>query len=284
MFQSLEDKFELSNSVRMPCIGFGTWQIPNDSGLESAVASAIQLGYRQFDTAQIYSNAAAIGRAVHDSGLPRDEFFITSKIWTSNRSYEGVFASFKDIIDQLKTPYLDLLLIHWPAAQGEPMVWQSQNIGTWRALEELYELGRVRAIGVSNFLPHHLVPLLARAKIKPMVNQLELHPGYPQFGAVNFCCRHGIAVQAWSPLGRGGLLKNPLLISIADAHGVTPAQVALRWSLQHGFLPIAKALDMQHQKQNINLFSFELTDDEMTRLDSMPQTAFSGLHPDTVTF
>ena len=284
MFQSLDDKFELCNGVQVPCIGFGTWQIPNDTALESAVASAVQLGYRQFDTAQIYANAGAIGRAVHDSGLPRDSFFITSKVWGSSRTYDGVMTAFEETLGQLKTPYLDLFLIHWPAAQGEPMIWQSQNAGTWRALEDLYDQGRVRAIGVSNFLPHHLVPLLARARIRPMVNQLELHPGYPQFAAVNFCFKHGIAVQAWSPLGRGGLLRNPLLNEIAAKHGVSPAQIALRWCLQHGFLPIAKALDMQHQKQNLDVFGFALDASDMQRLDEMPQTAFSGLHPDTVTF
>ena len=284
MFESLNDKFELCNGVRMPCIGFGTWQIPNDSTLENAVSSAIQLGYRQFDTAQIYNNAGAIGHAIQHSGVPREEFFITSKVWTSSRSYDGVMESFRETIEQLHTTYLDLLLIHWPAAQGEAMVWQSQNAGTWRALEHLYDEGRVRAIGVSNFLPHHLVPLLARSRIKPMVNQLELHPGYPQFHAINFCYSHGIAVQAWSPMGRGLLLQNPLMKELAKKYNVSTGQIALRWSLQHGLLPIAKALDVVHQKQNLDIFSFTIVPEDMKRLDEMPKTAFSGLHPDTVTF
>ena len=284
MFEAFNDKFELSNGVHMPCLGFGTWQIPNDSTLENAISSAIQLGYRQFDTAQIYNNASSIGHAIQHSGISREEFFITSKVWTSNRSYDGVMESFRDTIEHLHTTYLDLLLIHWPAAQGEAMVWQSQNAGTWRALEELYDKGRVRAIGVSNFLPHHLVPLLARARIKPMVNQLELHPGYPQFSAVNFCFSHGIAVQAWSPMGRGLLLQHPLLKELARKYQVSTGQIALRWSLQHGLLPIAKALDVIHQKQNLDLFSFDIDTDDMMKLDNMPKTAFSGLHPDTVTF
>lgn len=284
MFSSFDDQLELPNGARMPCMGFGTWQVPNDTGLENAVSSALQLGYRLFDTAQIYANAPAIGRAVHASGIPREQVFISSKVWASHRNYDGVMTAFKDMLEQLRTSYLDLLLIHWPAAQGEPMIWQSQNAGTWRALEDLYEQGRVRAIGVSNFLPHHLVPLLARARIKPMVNQLELHPGYPQFAAVNYCFKQGIAVQAWSPLGRGGLTHHPLLIEIAAAHGVRPALVALRWSLQHGFVPVVKALDLMHMKDNTGVFNFELTDDDMKRLDGMQQAAFSGLHPDTVTF
>lgn len=284
MFSSLADKLVLSNGVQMPGIGFGTWQVPTDSTLENAVSAALKLGYRFFDTAQIYGNASAIGRGVLLSDLPRAEIFISSKIWTSHRSYDGVMRAFTDIIEQLKTTYLDQLLIHWPATQGEPMIWQSQNAGTWRALEDLYEQGAVKVIGVSNFLPHHLVPLLARARIRPMVNQLEIHPGYPQFAAVNFCFKQNIAVQAWSPLGRGGLTHHPLLIELGEKYGVSPALIALRWSLQHGFIPVVKALDAEHMKSNLDAFGLTLEDEDMTRLDTMQQVAFSRLHPDTVTF
>lgn len=284
MFSSLADKLVLSNGVQMPGIGFGTWQVPTDSTLENAVSAALKLGYRFFDTAQIYGNASAIGRGVLLSDLPRAEIFISSKIWTSHRSYDGVMRAFTDIIEQLKTTYLDQLLIHWPATQGEPMIWQSQNAGTWRALEDLYEQGAVKVIGVSNFLPHHLVPLLARARIRPMVNQLEIHPGYPQFAAVNFCFKQNIAVQAWSPLGRGGLTHHPLLIELGEKYGVSPALIALRWSLQHGFIPVVKALDAEHMKSNLDAIGLTLEDEDMTRLDTMQQVAFSGLHPDTVTF
>lgn len=284
MFSSLADKLVLSNGAQMPGIGFGTWQVPTDSTLENAVSAALKLGYRFFDTAQIYGNASAIGRGVLLSDLPRAEIFISSKIWTSHRSYDGVMRAFTDIIEQLKTTYLDQLLIHWPATQGEPMIWQSQNAGTWRALEDLYEQGAVKVIGVSNFLPHHLVPLLARARIRPMVNQLEIHPGYPQFAAVNFCFKQNIAVQAWSPLGRGGLTHHPLLIELGEKYGVSPALIALRWSLQHGFIPVVKALDAEHMKSNLDAFGLTLEDEDMTRLDTMQQVAFSGLHPDTVTF
>ena len=284
MFSSLADKLVLSNGVQMPGIGFGTWQVPTDSTLENAVSAALKLGYRFFDTAQIYGNASAIGRGVLLSDLPRAEIFISSKIWTSHRSYDGVMRAFTDIIEQLKTTSLDQLLIHWPATQGEPMIWQSQNAGTWRALEDLYEQGEVKVIGVSNFLPHHLVPLLARARIRPMVNQLEIHPGYPQFAAVNFCFKQNIAVQAWSPLGRGGLTHHPLLIELGEKYGVSPALIALRWSLQHGFIPVVKALDAEHMKSNLDAFGLTLEDEDMTRLDTMQQVAFSGLHPDTVTF
>ncbi len=284
MFQSFHDKLELANGVQMCPMTFGTWQVPNDTPLMSAVSQAIQLGYRSFDTAQIYGNAAAIGRAIRESMIPREEFFLSSKLWVTHRHPLGVRAAVLEMLELLKTPYLDLLVIHWPAAQGEPMIWQSQNVGTWRAMEELYREGRIRAIGVANFLPHHLVPLMARASIAPMVNQLELHPGYPQNAAVNFCFSHNIAVQAWSPLGRGMLLRNPTVTAIAQRLGMTPAQVVLRWSLEHGFMPIVKALDMSHQRQNMEAFTLKLDAAAMAELDSMPQTAYSGLHPDTVTF
>ncbi len=284
VFSSIADKLVLPNGIRMPGIGFGTWQVPADSALENAISSALELGYRFFDTAQIYGNASAIGRSLLASALPREEVYISSKIWTSHRSYDGVMRAFSDIVEQLKVSYLDQLLIHWPATQGEPMIWQSQNAGTWRALEDLHDQGAVRVIGVSNFLPHHLVPLLARARIRPMVNQLEIHPGYPQFAAVNFCFAQNIAVQAWSPLGRGGLMQHPLLAELAEQHGVSPAVIALRWSLQHGFVPVVKALDPEHMKTNLEAFSLSLDQEDMKRLDKMQQVAFSGLHPDTVSF
>ena len=284
VFSSIADKLVLPNGIRMPGIGFGTWQVPADSTLENAISAALELGYRFIDTAQIYGNASVIGRSLLASGLPREEVYISSKIWTSHRSYDGVMRAFTDIIEQLKTPYLDQILIHWPATQGEPMIWQSQNAGTWRALEDLYDQGAVKVIGVSNFLPHHLVPLLARARIRPMVNQLEIHPGYPQFAAVNFCFSQNIAVQAWSPLGRGGLMQHPILTELGHWHGVSPAVIALRWSLQHGFVPVVKALDPEHMKSNLEAFSLSLDRDDMKRLDKMQQAAFSGLHPDTVSF
>ena len=284
MIHPLQETVELSNGVEMPTIGFGTWQIPINEHFQNTIQTAIQLGYRHFDTAQIYNNAALIGEVIRESGIPRSEFFLTSKIWASHRSYESASDAYELIRDQMQVDYLDLLVIHWPAAQGEPMVWQAQNAGTWRAFEKLYRDGAVRAIGVSNFLPHHLVPLLARARIRPMVNQLEIHPGYPQFAAVNFCFKQNIAVQAWSPLGRGGLTHHPLLIELGEKYGVSPALIALRWSLQNGFIPVVKALDAEHMKSNLDAFGLTLEDEDMTRLDTMQQVAFSGLHPDTVTF
>ncbi len=284
MTQAISPTTELANGVSMPTVGFGTWQIPLNEHFTSTIQNAIQLGYRQFDTAQIYNNAQLLGEAMRDSGMDRSEFFITCKVWATHRSYESAKEAFAQMLAQLQLGKLDMLLIHWPASQGEPMVWQAQNAGAWRALEEIYESGRVRAIGVANFLPHHLVPLLARARIKPMVNQLECHPGYIQPAALQFCKDRGIRVQAWSPLGRGMLLKNPTLLRISEELGISPARIALRWSLQHDLMPIPKATELPHQRENLDIFDFELADKYMKQLDTLSQTAFSGLHPDTVNF
>lgn len=274
----------LPNGVRIPVVGFGTWQLPLNDSLRSTINTAIQIGYRQFDTAEIYNNASIVGEAIRESGIDRSEFFITSKIWTSHRSYESAIEAFEEVLSQLRLDYLDMLLIHWPASQGEAMVWQAQNAGVWRAFEDIYKQGRVRAIGVSNFLPHHLIPLLARANIAPMVNQLEFHPGYPQWSAVNFCRSRGIKIQAWSPLGRGGLVKHPLLTELAQKYGVSASQIALRWCIEHGAMPIPKATNTPHLQQNCSIFDFSLSPEDVKLIDEMPQTAYPGLHPDTVTF
>lgn len=276
--------FKLSNGVTMPCIGLGTCQVPDDDVLVKAIHSAVNLGYRNIDTAHIYGNERSVGVAVRTCGVPRSKLFVTSKLWNTDRGYKETLEAFERTMDALQIGYLDLFLMHWPAARGEAMTWQSINSGTWRAMEEIYRRGRVRAIGVSNFLVHHLVPLLARAEVVPMVNQIEFHPGYMQKATFDFCRSHGIQVEAWSPLGRGALIHHPVLVELAQQHGVTTAQIALRWCLQHGVAAVPKSLNPERQKQNAELFSFNLTPEEMERLDNLPQACFSGLDPDHVTF
>ena len=276
--------FKLSNGVTMPCIGLGTRQVPDDDVLVKAIHSAVNLGYRHIDTAHIYGNERSVGVAVRTCGVPRSKLFVTSKLWNTDRGYKETLEAFERTMDALQIGYLDLFLMHWPAARGEAMTWQSINSGTWRAMEEIYRGGRVRAIGVSNFLVHHLVPLLARAEVVPMVNQIEFHPGYMQKATFDFCRSHGIQVEAWSPLGRGALIHLPVLVELAQQHGVTTAQIALRWCLQHGVAAVPKSLNPERQKQNAELFSFNLTPEEMERLDNLPQACFSGLDPDHVTF
>lgn len=172
--------FRLANNVKIPCIGLGTWQVPDDEKLIEHIHDAINIGYRHIDTAFIYGNEAGVGEAIRTCGVPREQIFVTTKLWNADRGYDAAMRAFDNALQKMDLSYLDMFLIHWPAAKGEPMTWQSINSGTWRALEDLYEQGVVRAIGVSNFLSHHLVPLLARARIAPMVNQIEFHPGYRQ--------------------------------------------------------------------------------------------------------
>ena len=264
----------LANGVKMPQLGYGVYQVTRDE-CERCVADALKVGYRHIDTAQSYFNEEEVGNAIKKSGIPRNELFITTKVWIEHYGYEACRKSVLESLRKLQLDYIDLVLLHQPFAD---------YYGAWRALEELYAEGKLRAIGVSNFLPHHLVPLLARARVKPMVNQLEIHPGYAQPAAVNFCRAKGIQVQAWSPLGRGTLLRHALLEKIAAAHGKTPAQVALRWCIERGIAPIPKSTLFAHQQENLNVFDFSLTPEEVNELTAMPQTSFSGLHPDTVTF
>ncbi len=276
--------FKLSNGVRLPCVGMGTWQVPDGDELVANLKDAISVGYRHIDTAHIYGNEHSVGLAVRTCGIPREKIFVTSKLWNTDRGYEATIAAFNKTLATLGFEYLDLYLIHWPAARGEPMTWQSINSGTWRAMEDLYKSGRVRAIGVSNFLVHHLVPLLARANIAPMVNQIEFHPGYMQKPTVEFCMERGIQIEAWSPLGRGALIRHPVLCELAQKYGVTSPQIALRWCLQHGVATLPKSMNAERRRQNADLFGFNISEEDMTRLDNLPQTGFSGLDPDHVTF
>ena len=284
MLERPADTVRLSNGVRIPCLGLGTWQLPDGDALRRSLLSAFRIGYRHIDTASVYGNERTIGEAIRESGIPREEFFITDKVWNNDRGYDTTLRSFERSAELLGTGYIDLYMIHWPASHGEPMTWQAINSGTWRALEELYAGGKVRAIGVSNFLPHHLVPLLAKARVAPMVNSLEFHPGYPQFQALRYCRGCGMRVLGWSPLARGGLGDNPLLAALARKHRRSVSQVCLRWSLEHGVLPLPRSLLEAHQRENAEIFDFSLTLEEIKRIDAMPQAGFSGLHPDYVTY
>lgn len=274
----------LKNGTGLPGLSFGTWHLTNPEEANRILTTAIEAGYRSFDSAQIYNNASFLGEAIAHCGIPREAFFLTSKIWVTHHSYEDTIEAVKTLLTEFRTGYLDALLIHWPSAHGDALLWQSRNAGTWRAFEDLYESGVVHAIGVSNFLPHHLVPLLSRARIAPMINQLEIHAGYPQAHAVNFCRRAGIVVQSWGPFGRGQLLDNPFVREIAERHGATPAQVLIRWCLDQGIPTIPRSHQTLHFKENLNVFHFTLDEAEIRTLANLPVTGFSGLHPDTVSF
>lgn len=280
----LSDAYMLSNGVSVPCVGFGTWQIKNGKATVDAVNSALQAGYRHIDTAAIYENEEGVGKAVRASGIAREEIFVTSKLWNSQRGSQKPLTAFEKTLKTLNLDYLDLYLIHWPATPHQYKNWQELNLETWRAFEAIYATGKVRAIGVSNFTANHLEPLIQAADIMPMVNQIELHPGMRQEKTVRFCRDHQIVVEAWGPLGRGQLLANPQLSAIAANYNKSVAQVCVRWCLQHGCLPLPKSVNKSRIIENADVFDFVLSNDDMAKIDALPLVGFSGLDPDKVDF
>ena len=270
--------FTLSNGVSVPCIGFGTYKAA-DNNSSDIILTAMEAGYRLFDTASFYGTEAYLSEALKRSSLSRNEVFITSKVWKAEMGYNETLEAFERTLKNLDTDYLDLYLIHWPryTLDGE---WKQKCIDTWKAMEELYKAGRIRAIGLSNFLPHHMDVILSNCTVTPMVNQLEVHPGYTQEAAVNYCTERGILVQAWSPLGRQRVLQDSLVMELADKYGVTPAQICLRFLFQRGINALPKASSMERMKNNMDIFSFTITTEDMHRLNTLPQTGWSGEHPD----
>ena len=270
--------FTLYNGVTIPCIGYGTYKAADTNSCD-IIATAAKAGYRFFDTASFYGTETFLAEALKQVGLPRNEVFITSKVWKAEMGYNETLEAFERTLKNLDTDYLDLYLIHWPryTLDGE---WKQTCIDTWKAMEELYEAGRVRAIGLSNFLPHHMDVILDNCNIKPMVNQLEVHPGYTQEAAIRYCQERDILVQAWSPLGRQRVLEEPLLIELAAKYDVTPAQICLRFLLQRDINPIPKASSFERMRNNMDIFDFSITTEDMHRLNTLPQTGWSGEHPD----
>lgn len=277
-------KVKLNNGLTIPSLGLGTWQLPESEELVQSLVCALQMGYRYIDTAAIYENEASVGRAIVQSGLHRKDVFVLSKCWAANRSYDSVLRAAEESLRTLQLDYLDAYLIHWPFTKGDPLAWQSVNIGTWRAFERLYEEGLVKTIGVSNFQMHHLVSFLARANIKPAVNQIEFHPGFMQKNTVQLCRQHDINVLGWSPLGHGSVLDIPQIVEMAKRYEKSPAQIALRWCLEHNVIPVTRSLTAKHQEENLQIFDFKLTAEDVALIDALPITAFSGLEPDHVSF
>lgn len=282
--QSPKDCINLRNGNGIPCIGFGTWKVPEGTTGVEAIHQALHDGYRHIDTAASYDNEATVGAALRSSEMPRGDLFVTTKVWNTDRGYEQTLQAFETSLQKLQMNYVDLYLIHWPAAKGLQEDWQQTNTDTWRALETLYRDGKARAIGVSNFKPHHLQPLMDGAEVLPMVNQIEMHPGCNQEATRNFCRRHDILIEAWAPLGRGAIFENLVLIEIAAHYGCTVAQLCLCWCLQRGALPLPKSTNAGRIAENARIFWFTVSEADLLRIDALDPLGFSGLDPDTVSF
>jgi len=268
----------LNNGVEIPQTGFGTWQLIQN--VESTIQTAIELGYTHIDTADVYTNERRIGIAIRDSGIDRSAFFITSKIWTDFRGYENAVMAIQSSLIRLKVDYIDLMLIHWPADVHRFENWKELNSGTWKALEEFYIKGKIRAIGVSNFMPEHLEALLETATIIPAVNQIELHPGYLQQGVVEYCQNKGIAIEAWSPLGMGGLLNNDFLKDLASKYNTSVANICIQFLKQLNFIVLPKSTTPVNMDSNLNYKPFTISIDDIERIKSMPTESY-GLNPRT---
>ncbi|ARJ72277.1 aldo/keto reductase [Latilactobacillus sakei] len=274
----------LSNGVTIPGLGYGTYQTPNEE-TKKAVLEALSVGYRHIDTAAVYGNEQGVGDALKESDIAREDIFVTSKLWNTERGYDATKAAFAKTIATLGVDYLDLYLIHWPANTKQFGAKAAElNAETWRAMEDLYNEGKIRAIGVSNFMPHHLDELMKTAVIKPMVDQIEVHPGWPQAESVRYNQAHDILVEAWAPLGEASALSNETIAAIATKHGKTAAQVCLRWGIQQGVLPLPKSTHQERMAQNTDIFDFELTDAEMTQISALENLGGQCMVPDEVDF
>ncbi|MFE9357485.1 aldo/keto reductase [Streptomyces olivaceoviridis] len=264
----------LNNGIEMPQLGFGVFQVPDDE-TTAAVATALEAGYRSIDTAAIYGNERGVGRAIAESGIARDELFVTTKLWNEDQGHDATLAAFDASLDKLGLDYVDLYLIHWPAPARD------RYLDTWRAFEKILGEGRVRAIGVSNFQVAHLERLMENTGVTPAVNQVELHPGFQQEELRAFHERHGIATEAWSPLAQGAVLGDQAVADLAARYGVSPAQVVLRWHLQIGNIVIPKSVTPERVRQNLDVFGFELTDEDLRSLAALDRGLRTGPDPDT---
>ncbi|WP_432091134.1 aldo/keto reductase [Streptomyces sp. NRRL F-5630] len=270
---ALSPTVTLNNGVVMPQLGFGVFQVP-DEETTAAVASALEAGYRSVDTAAVYGNERSVGRALASSGVPREDLFVTTKLWNDDQGYDATLRAFDASLAKLGLEYTDLYLIHWPTPARD------RYVDTYRALEKLLADGRTRAIGVSNFQPAHLERLVAETGVVPALNQVELHPGLQQRELRATHARFGIATEAWSPLAQGALLEEDVLTGLAARHGRSPAQIVLRWHLQSGNIVIPKSVTPARIRENLDVFGFTLSDDDMAAVDALDRGLRTGPHPD----
>ena len=274
---------ELNNGKIIPSIGFGTWKLKNNEETVEVIKEAIKCGYSHIDTAFAYGNEETIGKGIKESNIDRKDLFITGKLWNDDRGYENIINACKRTIKNLNCEYLDLYLIHWPASKAVHDDWIEINKETWQALEYLYEQGLVKAIGVCNFKINQLEELIKTAKIKPMVNQIEFHIGVYNKDILDYCNRNNIVVEAWSPLGSGKLFKVEELKLMASKYNVSVAQLCIRWCLQNNTLPLPKSKNIERIKNNLDVFNFEITNEDMEYLNNFRKVGSSGLDSETIT-
>ncbi|MEO2508868.1 aldo/keto reductase [Clostridium paraputrificum] len=281
---NLKDTYTLSNGVNIPCVGFGTWQTPNGETAINSVLEAIKCGYRHIDTAACYGNEESVGKAIKLSRINREELFVTSKLWNTDQGYESTLKAFNKTIKDLGLDYLDLYLIHWPVVKGHKEDWKESICETWKAFEKLYSEGKIRAIGVSNFKPHHLKVIFENCNIKPMVNQIELHPSHNQDETVKFCRNNNILVEAWGPLSTGRIFKVKEMQDIANKYNKSIAQITLRWHIQNEILPLPKSVTPNRIKENSMIFDFKLLKEDMELIQNLKGCEGSGIDPDNINF
>ena len=280
----LTTTYTLSNNVRIPKIGFGTWQVANGDEAYNSVKTALEAGYIHIDTAAAYENEESVGKAIKDSGINRDSLFITTKLANPCHGYEKTHEAFAQSLKALNLDYIDLYLIHWPNPLAFRDCWQEANAGTWKAFEELYTQGKIRALGVSNFRQHHIEALLQTAKIAPMVNQIKFCPGEIQKEVTDYCKNLSMVMEAYSPFGSGLAFKVPEIQEIAKKYNKTVAQLLVRWCLQQDFIPLPKSITKERIIDNTKVDDFSLSSEDILRLNSLTGTCGSARNPDEAPF
>jgi len=276
--------FKLYNGVEIPAIGYGTWRTRPAEVCEKAVYEAIEVGYTHIDGAAVYKNEESVGKAIQKSNIQRKNLFVTSKVWNDMRGYEKTKEAFYTSLEKLGLDYLDLYLIHWPNPLAFRDKMEEMNAETWRAMEDLYMEGKIKAIGVSNFKIHHLESLMRNARIKPMVNQIECTIGFIQQDVIDYCHQNDILVEGWSPLGNGKLFNSDILNDYAHKYNKSIAQITLRYLLQKEILPLPKSTNKERMKQNMDIFDFEISKEDMDAIDALKINISSGNDPDKVEF